>query len=117
MLVLVTSRLIHFACAALSIKSRIDSSVLREPKGGKIVNGEMRARARHSRLKLTDVIQQRLRRVFPLSLHALADSHEQPRSPLRETEALLLVGLDILCVGVCERAYRSGEVDGLRGKG
>ena len=74
----------------------------------------MRARARHSRLELTDVIQQRLRRVVPLSLHALADSHEQPRSPLRETEALLLVGLDILCVGVCERANRSGEVGDLR---
>ena len=82
-----------------------------------MVNGELRARARHSRLKLTDVIQQRLRRVFPLSLHALADSHEQPRSPLRETEAFLLVGLDILCVDVCERAYRSREAGGLRGRG
>ena len=75
----------------------------------------MRARARHSRLKLTDVIQQRLRRIFPLSFHALSDSHEQPRSLLRKPKAVLLVGLDILCVGVCERAYQSGEV--VRGGG
>ena len=68
----------------------------RTKEKNKIVNGEMRARARHSRLKLTDVIQQRLRRIFPLSLHALSDSHEQARGPLRKTEALMLVGLDIL---------------------
>jgi hypothetical protein len=55
---------------------------------------------RHSRLKLTDVVQQRLRRVFPLSLHALSDGHEQASGPLCEADAVLVVRLDVL-VSAC----------------
>jgi hypothetical protein len=59
--------------------------------------GELyRVETRHSRLKLTDIIQQRLRRVFPLSLHALPDGHEEASGPLREADAVLLVRLDVL---------------------
>jgi hypothetical protein len=53
-------------------------------------------RARHSRLQLTDILQQRLRRVFPLSLHAPSEVHEQARSPLREPDAVLLIGFNVL---------------------
>ena len=45
-------------------------------------------RARHSRLQLTDVLQQGLRLVFPLSLHALSEVHE--------LDAVLLIGFDVL---------------------
>jgi hypothetical protein len=60
---------------------------------------------RHSRLQLTDVLQQRLWCIFPLSLHASSEVHEQARSPLRELDAVLLIGFDVLafaCV-TCER--------------
>ena len=53
-------------------------------------------KTRYSRLKLTDVIQQRLRCVFPLSLHVLPDGHEQPCGPLREADTVMLVRLDVL---------------------
>ena len=68
-------------------------------------------RTRHSRLKLTDVIQQRLWCVFPLSLHVLPDGHEQPRSPLREADAVLLVRPDVLAsagVNTRERIMKRG---------
>ena len=53
-------------------------------------------RARHSRLQLMDVLQQGLRLVFPLSLHASSEVHEQARSPLRELDAVLLIDFDVL---------------------
>jgi hypothetical protein len=53
-------------------------------------------RAPHSRLQLKDVLQQRLWRVFPLSLHASSEVHGQARSPLREPDAILLIGFDVL---------------------
>ena len=58
MLFFVTKRLIHFACAALSIKSRIDKSVLSESqtKGDEIPARELSER--HSRLELAYVLQQ-----------------------------------------------------------
>ena len=57
-----------------------------------------RTRARHSRLKLTDVLQQRQRRAFPLPLHAPPDVYKQARRALRKADAVLLVGLDVLGV-------------------
>lgn len=104
MLVFATNRLIHFVCAALSIKSCIESKVLRKPQKKKEkVRHEMvkweRAEstcARHSRLQLTDVLQQRLRRIFPLSLHAPSEVREQARSPLRKPDAVLLISFDVL---------------------
>ena len=64
-----------------------------------------RVRARYSRLQLKDLLQQRLRRVFPLPLHASSEVHQQVCSPLRELDAVLLIGFDVLafaCV-TCER--------------
>lgn len=58
-----------------------------------------------SHLELTDVLQERLGRVIPLSLHAPPKHHEQTRRPLGEAEAVLLVGLDILGCHVGWRAW------------
>ena len=64
-----------------------------------------------SRLKLTDVLQQRLRRVIPLSLHAPPECREQTRCTVRETETFLLIGFDILtrCVSAYDVGTRETE--------
>ena len=97
MLDLAIKRPIHLVCAALSMKSRIDSSVLKK-YASEHKRGYYRGFciALDSHLEFTDVLQQRLRRVFPLSLHAPSECREQMSCSVRETETFLLICFDIL---------------------
>jgi hypothetical protein len=115
MLVFAINLLIHFVCAVLTIKSRIDIRVLySKVKKGEIISeschqGERLGMRDYSHLELTDVLQQGVGRVIPLSLHAPPKYHEQARSPLCEAKAVLLVGLDILGCRVSARKRRARD--------
>jgi hypothetical protein len=85
-----------------------------KPKKGEIISErshqeEQLGTRDYSHLELTDVLQQGVGCIIPLSLHASPKHHEQACSPLCEAKAVLLVGLDILECSVSARMRRARD--------
>jgi hypothetical protein len=78
---------------------------------------ELRATTTHSRLEFKDVLQQRPRRIFPLSLHAPPDVREHARSSMGKTDAVQLIGLDVLGRALCMTCERSARICKKKKKG